>query len=118
MAITSCRHPGCDQPAIGACANCGDIFCSRHIWKADYGAVVALCYRCHEQAAALERARAREAAAYTVIVVLLLFCAAGISYSLHYLRHIDPELSKWAFWLFLAGSVAALGRLGILVARF
>src|SRR5262249_10319810 len=72
MAITSCRHPGCDQPAIGACANCGDLFCPRHIWKADYGVVIALCYRCHEQAATLERARAREAAAYTVIVVLLL----------------------------------------------
>src|SRR5579871_4050245 len=60
VAIPSCRHPGCDQPSIGSCTNCEAPFCSRHIWKADYGAVVAMCYRCHEQVAAVERARTRE----------------------------------------------------------
>lgn len=59
----------------------------------------------------------RERAGYTAVLSVLFAIAAGISYSLHALRHIDPVLTKWMFWLFVACLVAALGRLGLLLAR-
>ena len=116
-----CQFPGCDLATTGRCDDCHGHFCRRHIWQAWYGAEVALCAACHQRLAADRRerayARARAGAAYMAIVVVLLLCSAIISYSLHGLRHMDPVLTKWMFWLSVAGFFGSLNRLGVLIAR-
>ena len=116
MESGQCACPECDQTSIGHCAWCKEHFCTRHIWQAEYQTLVVLCYACHQRLADAERKVRWADAADWAIVVVLLFIASGISYSLHYLRHMDPTLTKWMFWICLVGFVLTLGWLTLQVA--
>ena len=74
-----------------------------------------LCIGCHARGAALQRQVVRARAAYAVILVLLFFIAAGVSYSLHVLWQFDRTLTRWVFWVCLAASVVASAWLSLLL---